>query len=128
MYSGVATTAQPFLAVPIVHRALVAVAQDIVRLGDQLEALLGVLRSAVAVGVILHRKLAIRLLDVLIRRVASKLENFVEIRHWAGVEVRSGQSSRSEIRFDVCMTRVTIFSYGMRVGPITPMTPESDPE
>ena len=28
----------------------------------------------------------------------------------------------------MCVTSVTIFSYGMRVGPITPITPESEPE
>ncbi len=45
-----AATAQTRLAVAIVRRALLAVAQHVVRFGDLLELLLGFLRPVVAVG------------------------------------------------------------------------------
>ncbi len=61
-----ATSTQSRLAVPIVQRALVGVAQDVVRLGDRLELLLGVLRPVVAVGVVLHGELSVRLLDLVV--------------------------------------------------------------
>ena len=76
-----AAAAQPGLTVAIVHRALVGVAQDVVRLGDLLELLLGLLRPPVPIGVVLHRELPIRLLDVVVGGVARDFEDCVEIGH-----------------------------------------------
>jgi hypothetical protein len=59
-------TAQPRLPVAVVRRALVGIAQHIVRLGDLLEFLLGLLRPVVLVGVETHRELAIGSLDFVV--------------------------------------------------------------
>ena len=63
------SAAQSGLAVTVVHRALVGIAKHVVRLGDLLEFLFGFTRAVVAVGVIRHRELAIRLLDLVVGRV-----------------------------------------------------------
>src|SRR5829696_2937179 len=62
--------AQPRLAVPVVRGALLRIAQDVVRLRDLLELLLGFLRPVVPVGMVGHRKLAIGPFDVIVRRAA----------------------------------------------------------
>src|SRR5205085_7861912 len=50
----------------VVGLALLRIGQDVMRLGDLLEALLRLLVARVAVRVILTRKLAVRLLDLLL--------------------------------------------------------------
>ena len=60
-----ARTANALLPVPVVECALFRVAQNLVRLGDLLEPLLGLLGALVAVGVVLQRELSVRLLDLL---------------------------------------------------------------
>ena len=79
---------EPGLAVAVVRRALLRIAQHLVRLGDLLEVLLGVGRR-VAVGMVLHRELAIGLLDVGVGGVAGHAEQFVELAH-----ARSPSTSR----------------------------------
>src|SRR5690606_34395553 len=60
----------PGVAIAVVRRAPLRVAQDLVRLRRFLEALLGLLRPVVPVRVILQRKLPVGLLDRLAVRVA----------------------------------------------------------
>ena len=67
------------VAEAIVARALVAVAEDGVRLGRFLECVLGLLVARVAIGVELQRQLAIRALDLLIGRGARDLEDLVVV-------------------------------------------------
>ena len=76
-----AAAAQPLLAVAIVGGALLRIAQDVVRLRDLLELLLGLLGAPVAVGVPLHGELAVGLLDVVVARIARDAERAVEISH-----------------------------------------------
>jgi hypothetical protein len=71
------------MAVAIVGGALVGITQDVVRLGDLLELLFGLLRPVVAVGVPLHRELAIRLLDFVVGRGVRDAENGVIVCHIA---------------------------------------------
>src|SRR3989441_7965879 len=66
-------------AVAIVGRAFLGIAQHFVRFGDQLEALFGDLVTVVAVGVALHRELAVGLLDVGFARVLRDAEDGIEI-------------------------------------------------
>ena len=113
---------QPRFAIAIVRGALLRIAQHVVRLRDLLEPLLGFLRAVVAVRVIRHRELAICLLDVVVGRRSLNAEDAVEIRHCVSDQSRRSLSSR-----DVWLTSEMTFSYGMRVGPITPMTPASGP-
>ena len=80
--AGAATAAaQPRLAVAIVGRALLRILEDVVRLGDLLEFLLGILRPVVAIGVPPHRELAVCLGYIGVGRFASHLENRVKISH-----------------------------------------------
>ena len=102
----------PGLAVAVVGRALLRIAEHLVRLGDLLEPLLGLGRG-VPVGMVLHGELAVRLLDLGLGRVARHAQQRVEFAH----------SSNPSTRRLVCSTSPMILSYGMRVGPITPMTP-----
>jgi ABC-type uncharacterized transport system permease subunit len=50
----------------VVRLALLGIGQDVVRLRDLLEALLGVLVPRIAIRVILARELAVGLLDLLV--------------------------------------------------------------
>src|SRR5262245_332434 len=84
---------QSGLAVTIVRRALLRIAQNIVRLRDLLEPLLGVFRAVVAVRMVGHRKFAIRLLDFVVRRRALHAEYCVIVRHFLWVQ--SSKSLRS---------------------------------
>ena len=63
---GLTTTTKSRLAVPIEGGALLRIAKHVVRFRDGLELFLGVLRSAVAVGVPLHCQSTVRLLDVVV--------------------------------------------------------------
>mmetsp|Transcript_8074 Transcript_8074/g.15670 ORF Transcript_8074/g.15670 Transcript_8074/m.15670 type:complete len:339 (-) Transcript_8074:288-1304(-) len=69
------------MAVLVIGRALLRVGQHLVGLLGLLELLLGLLRpvALVAVGVVLHRQLAVSLLDVVFRRVLGDAEDFVVI-------------------------------------------------
>jgi hypothetical protein len=67
------------MPVPIVGLALVGVRQDLVRLLDLLELLLGLRVTGIAVRMVLHRKLAISLLELFLRRVLRDAENLVKI-------------------------------------------------
>src|SRR5919206_513555 len=64
-------------AARVVLLALLGVGQDRVRALDLLEALLGGLVAGVAVRVVLARELAVRLLDVLLRRLLVDAEDLV---------------------------------------------------
>ena len=108
--------AHPRLAVAVVGRALLGIPQHLVRLGDLLELGLRVGRR-VPVGMVLHRELPVGLLDVGLGTVARHPEQVVEVAH---------SSNPSTMRL-VCSTSPMILSYGIRVGPITPMTPLSSP-
>ena len=55
-------------------RALVGIAEDLVRLGDLLEARLG-LRRRIAIGMIHHCQTAIGLLDIVVVRVTDNFEH-----------------------------------------------------
>src|SRR5207248_4317823 len=74
-------SAEPGFAISVVSRTLLRIAEDIVRLGDLLEFLFGVLRPVVAIGVVLHRKLAICLLDVIVRGAMGHAENRIKVSH-----------------------------------------------
>ena len=63
----------------VVVLALVGVAEDVVRLRDLLEALLGLRVARVLVGVVLARELAVRLLDLVRRRLAVDAEHLVVV-------------------------------------------------
>src|SRR5687768_270213 len=75
---------QSRFTVAIVHRALVGIAQHVVRLSDGLELLLGFGGAVVAIRVVRHRQLAIRLLDLLVARVARDAEGLVKLSHDSG--------------------------------------------
>jgi hypothetical protein len=64
-----------------------------------------------------HGQLAIGLLDLGLGRVARDAEQGVEL----------APSRRSSTMRLVCSTNPMILSYGMRVGPMTPITPLSAP-
>src|SRR2546422_4401526 len=112
------TAPEARFAVAVVGRALVRIAQHLVRLGEPLEPLLGVV-ALVAIGVVVHRELAIGLLDVGLGSVARHSQN--------PVVVRRPHASSSPTRRLVWSTSATILSYGMRVGPSTPITPARGP-
>src|SRR5262249_38045302 len=63
----------------VVDLALLGVAEDFVRLGRLLEALLGLRVVLVAVGMELEGELAIRLLDLVLRGGARDAEDFVVV-------------------------------------------------
>src|SRR2546422_10990131 len=71
-----------------------------------------------AVGMVLHRQPPVGLLDFGLVGVPRHSQNGVEVL---------GHSSSSPTRRLVCSTSATILSYGIRVGPITPITPPSGP-
>src|SRR2546426_2252682 len=112
------TPPQARLPVAVVDRPLLGIAQHLVRLREPLEPLLGVV-ALVAIGVVVHRELAIGLLDVGLGSLARHAEN--------PVVVRRPHASSSPTRRLVWSTSATILSYGMRVGPRTPITPARGP-
>src|SRR5262249_29844418 len=66
----------------VVRRALVGIGEHRVRLVDRLEAILGGLVAGIAVGVVLHGELPIRLLDVRVPRSARNAQHLVVVgRH-----------------------------------------------
>jgi len=65
--------------IPIVRGTLVGVAQDLVGMRDLLEHLLGLLVARILVGVVLHRLLAVGLLQVLRRHAPLNAEQFVVV-------------------------------------------------
>src|SRR6185436_48997 len=71
--------AQPAVAEAVVARPLVGVGEHRVSLGRLLEALLGLAVAGVAVGVVLRRELAVRLLDLGSGGGALDAEDFVVI-------------------------------------------------
>ena len=71
--------AHPLVPVAVVSRALLGIAQHLVGLGHELEALLGRLVAVVAVGVALHGELAVGFLDVGFGAVARHAEHVVEV-------------------------------------------------
>src|SRR6185295_9068288 len=111
-----ARAAHPRAAIAVVCRALLGIAQDLVGLRHLLELRFGVGRN-VPVGVIIHRQLPIGLFDLGIGCRARHSQQLVKIGH----------SSKSSTNRLVCCTRPMIFSYGMRVGPMTPITPLRSP-
>jgi hypothetical protein len=76
------------MAVLVVGRALLRIAQHLVGLFGLLELDLGRLGcfTLVAVRVVLHRQLAIGLLDFLVRRVFRNAQNFVKVSFGHGVQ------------------------------------------
>ena len=103
--AGRPAAAQARLAVAVVGRALVGVAQHLVRLGDLFELLLGGLVPAVAVGVVLHRQTAIGLLDVGLGGLAGHPQQRVIV-----APGRTTHSSSSPSRRLVWSTSATILS------------------
>src|SRR3954471_23366861 len=88
-------------AAAVVLLALLGVAQDVVGLGDLLEALLGA-GVLVRVRVVLARELAVRLLDLLLRRLAVDAEDLVVVRtarhRYPATTTRAGRSTAPLIR------------------------------
>ena len=82
-------------AEPVVPCALLRVAEDLVRLGRLLELALGLLVARIAVRMVLQRRLAERLLQVIRRRVARHAQNLVIVLFSHQPGSRSG-SERSE--------------------------------
>ena len=76
-------SAEPGFAVTVICRALLWIAQDVVGLRDLLEFLFGVLCPVIPIGVVLHRELTVRLLDVVVRRATGHAENHIKISHAA---------------------------------------------
>src|SRR3989442_1000267 len=74
-----AAAGTPRHAEAIVGRALLGIAQHLVRFGDELELFFGRFVTVVAVGVALHGEPAVGLLDVGFTRVALHTEDDVEI-------------------------------------------------
>ena len=69
-------------SVAVIGRALVGILQDVVGVIEFLELLLGVLVAGIAIGVILHRELAIRLLQVVRARRPAASQLLVKVlRH-----------------------------------------------
>jgi len=63
----------------IVRGAFVGIAQHLVRFGDELEFFLGGFVAVIAIGMALHRELAVGFLDVCFARVPLDAEDDVEI-------------------------------------------------
>ena len=110
------------MAVAVVAGPLLRVAQDVVSLGRLLEPLLGLGVAEVAVGVVLHGQLAVRLRDRVVVRVRVDAEDFVEVTlrrpsvnssQWRPVEPRDTEdteqqtSERSSPSF-YCLIRVRL--------------------
>src|SRR4051812_43190801 len=115
---AVATTApaQTGLPIAVVCGALLRVPQDLIGLGNLLE--LGFsLGRGIAIGMVLHGELPIRLLELGLGGLPGDAQQRIELAH-------SSNPSTSRL---VCSTRPMILSYGMRVGPMTPMTPLRPP-
>src|SRR5256885_2261963 len=106
----------------VVRGALLGMPQHLVRLRDLLELLFGrrLRRGRDAVGMVLHGQAAVRLLDLCLARVARHPQQGV-------VVARLAHSSSSPTSRLVWSTSATILSYAMRVGPSTPITPDSAP-
>src|SRR6185503_3889636 len=77
--AGAAAAAHPLVSIAVVGGALLRIAQHLVRFGDELELFFGCLVAVVAVGVALHRQLAVGLLDIRFAAVALDAEDDVEI-------------------------------------------------
>src|SRR5204862_296502 len=77
----------------VVLLALLGVGEDVVGLGDLLEALLGPLVARVAVGVVLARELAVGLLDLIRRRVLRHTERLVVVGATAHGSLRHDDAS-----------------------------------
>ena len=77
--SGCSLPAQSRNAVAIVGGAFVGIAQHLVRFGHELEFFFGGLVAVIAIGMALHRELAVGLLDVCFARVPLDAEDDVEI-------------------------------------------------
>src|SRR3989442_8199477 len=112
----------PRHTVAVVGGALLGIAQHLVRFRDLLEFLFGgrLLRGRDAVGVVLHGEAAVRLLDVRLARIPCHAQKGVIVGP-------ATHSSSSPTRRLVWSTSATILSYGIRVGPSTPITPDSAP-
>ena len=83
MVESAGTAAQSCFAVAIVCGAFVGITKHIVRFRDLLEFFFRFARTVVPVGMISHRKFAIRLLYLIIARVPAYLKHFVEISHFS---------------------------------------------
>ncbi|MOA54077.1 hypothetical protein D3C78_1776390 [compost metagenome] len=67
------------MAVLVVGGTLLAIGQDFIRGLDLLELFFGVLAVRITVRVVLHRQLAIGLLDVVVRRIAIDAQYLVKV-------------------------------------------------
>ena len=108
--------------VAIVGGALLGIAQHLVRFRDLLEFLFGgrLLPGGDAVRVVLHGEATVGLLDVRFARIPRHAQKGVVVGP-------ATHSSSSPTRRLVWSTSATILSYGIRVGPSTPITPDSAP-
>jgi hypothetical protein len=88
----------------VVARALLGIRQDLVRAADLLEPLLG-RGVTVHVGMVLAGEPAVRLLDVVLRRVAPDAEDLVEVASGAHRSCSSSVAS-SERRLATARTDV----------------------
>jgi hypothetical protein len=79
------------VAVAIVGRALVRILEDLVGLVELLELVLAILVARIAVGMMLHRELAKRGLDLRVVRRAFNAEGLVKIalRHLSALPARA---------------------------------------
>src|SRR5438034_134771 len=110
--------AQAGLSVAVVGSALVGVAQHLVGLGDLLELFLGRFVPVVAIGMVLHGEAAIRFLDLGLGGPARNAQQRVVVGR---ASRRATHASSSPSKRLVWSTRATILSYGIRVGPSTPI-------
>ena len=95
--AGLAAAACAVRTERVVLLALLRVLQHVVRRLDLLEARLRALVARVAIRVMLARELAVRLLDLFLRRRLRDAERFVERRHSA-IVTRAGRSTWSPSR------------------------------
>ncbi len=98
-------TAQPRLPVPVEGRPLLRIAQDVVGLRDRLEFLFGLLRSAIAVRMPLHRQTTIGLLDVVVGCIARYTQHRVKISHVENPEKGAANAPHSRTTGQESRTR-----------------------
>src|SRR5438270_908057 len=91
------------MAEPVVSGALLLVLQDVIGFVDFLEMMLAILVAGIAIGVPLHRELAVRRLHLRVGRGARYAENFVVVAlgHQIGVLPQS-QKHAPETDSEAC--------------------------
>ena len=114
-------------AVGVVLLAALRVAQHFIRQLHFLEALVGT-GVAVDIRVVLARPLAVRLLDLVGRRLAADAQDFVQVyfgwhAYCSCLSPLAAVSSAPATASPMTLTHGSVRSYSSRVGPSTPIVP-----